>query len=540
MSSLVSEFLSGSYAPHGYCLLWQPELVWTHVVSDGLIALSYFSIPLALVSLLRRRPDVEFGKVIWLFAVFILACGSTHIMSIWNLWHGNYGLEAAIKAITAAASVTTALILWPLIPRVVAIPSPSQLQQANLELAASVGERDAALARLTAEIAQRERAEAALLQAQKIDAVGQLTGGIAHDFNNLLQAVKGNVELILQRAGDTDRVIRWAQNAQKGIERGTSLTAQLLAFSRTQRLELIAIDVNRVVAGVEELIARSLGPSINFSLHLGDEPGVVAADPTQLELAILNLAINARDAMPDGGDLTISTRRIVRDDAHGDLPAGPYVEIAVTDTGIGMPPDIAERALEPFFTTKDVGAGTGLGLSMAYGVAKQSGGTLEIDTRPGAGTTVAILLRVQADRADVPFAGGGDTSDTVPGPARPDMRIMVVDDDDAVRGFICEALTLIGYACTPIASPMDALEAIRQDPPDVLVLDFAMPQLNGAELARSVRAILPELRIVFVTGFADSAALDAVMDSRMAVLRKPFDAGALARLVAGDQPRAGG
>ncbi len=247
MLQALQAFISGRYEPHGYCLLWQPGLVWTHVISDGLIAAAYFSIPLALIQFVHRRRDVVFGWMLWLFALFILACGTTHVMGIWNLWHGDYGVEAIVKAITAAASVPTAILLWRLLPRALAIPTPSQLQRVNDQLRASIAERDHALRQVKAEIAQRERAESALLQAQKMDAIGQLTGGIAHDFNNLLQVVGGNLDLIRTRPGDGEKARRWAENALQGVARGAKLTGQLLAFSRAQRLELRPIELNGLI-----------------------------------------------------------------------------------------------------------------------------------------------------------------------------------------------------------------------------------------------------------------------------------------------------
>jgi signal transduction histidine kinase/CheY-like chemotaxis protein len=531
MFGFVQELLSGGYAPHGYCLLWQPSLIWTHVVSDLLIAGAYFSIPLALISLVRRRKDIAFGGVLWLFALFICACGSTHLMAVWNLWHGDYGAEAMIKALTAAASVPTAIILWPLIPRALAIPSPTQLQLANSELAAMVRERDGALAKLTAEIAQREQAEAALFQAQKIEAIGQLTGGIAHDFNNLLQAIGGNLDLIRRRASNSERVIGWAVNAMKGVQRGARLASQLLAFSRTQRLELKPVDIHRLIDGMGALIQTSIGPTIEFATEFDRQPCIAEADQTQLELALLNLAINARDAMVEGGRLTISTKN-VRIYSGDDLPAGEYCEIMVADNGEGMSEEVLRRALEPFYTTKDVGRGTGLGLSMAFGMAQQSGGALRLRSQPGVGTSVTILLR-KATAGEIPvYDDRGGHDEDLPRAVYHGIEVMIVDDDDDVRRVMSETLRGLGYAAPAFSNGASALRVMQQRRPDLLVLDFAMPDLNGAEVARQVRLLYPDLHIVFVSGFADSAKLDAVMDERSVMLRKPFETADLAQLVA--------
>ncbi|WP_404712118.1 response regulator [Sphingomonas sp. MMS24-J13] len=531
MSGFFNELLSGGYAPHGYCLLWQPELIWTHVIADLLIATAYFSIPLALISLVRRRQDIEFGGVLWLFALFICACGSTHVMAVWNLWHGDYGAEALIKAVTAAASVPTAILLWPLIPKALAIPSPSQLQLANAELAATVRERDRALANLTGEILQRETAEAALVQAQKIEAIGLLTGGIAHDFNNLLQAISGNLDLIRRRSDAPDRVAHWAENAMKGVARGTRLTGQLLSFSRTQRLELKAIDLHQLLAGMGSLIQSSVGPKTELITFLDPQPCVALADQTQLELALLNLTINARDAMPDGGRLIVSTR-IVSIERDEDLEPGDYCEIAVADNGAGMSEEVLERALEPFYTTKGLGRGTGLGLSTVFGMARQSGGTLRMTSQPGKGTTVTILLR-RAGSADLPADGESEISTIgLPRAPRHGIEVMVVDDDDDVRRVMTETLRGLGYAAPAYASGASALRALRERKPELLVLDFAMPDMDGAEVARQARELQPNLDIIFISGYADSAKLDAVMDDPSALLRKPFDVADLARMIA--------
>jgi signal transduction histidine kinase len=517
MGEFFRQFIDGRYAPHGYCLLWQPELVWTHVVSDTLIAAAYFSIPLALVHFIRRRRDMAFSGVFWLFALFILACGATHVMSIWNLWHGDYGVEAIVKAITAAASVPTAIALWVLIPKALAIPSPAQLRAANDELAALVAERDAALATLTAEIAQRERAEAALVQAQKIEAVGQLTGGIAHDFNNLLQAVSGNLELIRKKPEDSTRVARWAGNAASVVERGTRLTGQLLAFSRTQRLDRKVVNLARLLDGMRDLLARSLGPGVALGFDIDHDTCDVVADATQIELAVLNLAINARDAMPGGGTLTIALHGAT--DAAGRATA----EIIITDTGTGMTPDVAARALEPFFTTKRAGEGTGLGLSMAFGVARQAGGDLRIDTAEGRGTSVTLALPCSDEAAG---AEEPAVVRSMPAPVSP-RSVLLVDDDDDVRAALADAIEAAGHRCRQAANGQEGLALLVQDAPDVLVADYAMPGMTGAELVRRARALLPDLRVVFASGYADSAALDAAADERTVMLRKPFSADTL-------------
>lgn len=521
MFQLIANLLSGSYAPHGYCFLWQPELVWTHAVSDLLIAAAYFSIPLALISFVRKRRDVQFGWMIWLFAVFILACGTTHVLMAWNLWHGDYGVEAVAKAITAIASVPTAILLWRLIPVALLLPSPGELKAANDSLAALVVERDAALAKLRQEVDQRRRAEEALVQAQKIEAVGQLTGGIAHDFNNLLQAVSGNLELIKARLTDTERVNRWLDGAMQGVERGMKLTAQLLAFSRTQKLQVRPLRPDALVAGMLDLIERSIGPRVTIETRLQAGDHAVLGDATQLELAILNLAINARDAMPDGGNLTLATQVVDIGEGDVDLAPGRYVELRVVDTGHGMSAEIAARALEPFFTTKGIGRGTGLGLSMAFGVARQAGGTLRLESSPGVGTTVHVLMPVVAAPVDqVPEA---DDKRLLPSEFGSGRTLLVVDDDDPVRAVTVEMLTGLGFRCVEAAAGDDALRRFDKGGVDGAVLDYAMPGMNGAELAWALQARRADLPILFVSGYSDTAQLERVAGPTR-VLTKPFTA----------------
>ncbi|MGF1549898.1 MAG: response regulator [Sphingomonadaceae bacterium] len=524
MSSFWQRLFEGNgLAPHGYCLLWQPELIWTHVIADLLIAGAYFSIPVAIVRFVSRRHDLQFSWIFWLFALFILACGTTHLMGIWTLWNADYGWEALIKVVTAIASVGTAMVLWPLIPKALAIPSPLQLKQANVELSARVRERDVALGRLKDEMAERERAEAALLQAQKMEAVGQLTGGIAHDFNNLLQAIAGNLDLISRNPGDEESVRRWSDRARQAADRGSRLTAQLLAFSRTQKLELTPVPVAPLVADLKELLHRTMGQEIEIAARVEDERALVLADKTQLELALMNLLLNARDAMPGGGTASIAVRRRRVGEGHEELVPGDYVEIAVSDTGTGMEEEVAERAFEPFFTTKGVGKGTGLGLSMVYGIATQSGGSADIDTVAGEGTTVTLTLRRIGDAAEQDAEETRD-EEALAGEG----TVMLVDDDEDVRVSMQNTLEALGYDVICAASGQVALRLLAQTKPDLLILDFAMPEMNGAEVAQRVAQTHPDLPIIFATGYADSAALEKAVGPGAAVLRKPFRVGDLA------------
>lgn len=525
---MFDAFWNSSYQPHGYCLYWEPWLLWTHVVADAVIAFAYFSIPVALVILIRRRRDLEFGWIFWCFASFIMACGLTHIIAIWTMWQSVYGLEALVKVITALASIATAVVLWPLLPKAAALPSPAKLQAANAELAAMIAERDAVLEELRGQIAQRQQVEAALMQSQKLEAVGQLTGGIAHDFNNLLQAVAGNLELLSRKPDDPDKVVRWTGAALDAVERGRSLTGQLLAFSRRQRLQLTSVRIADLIEGSRDLIERAVAPLSRAEFAPIDPTLNVEADPLQLELAILNLAFNARDAMPEGGVLRISAKPRSGTVAP-DLPAGDYVALTVADTGTGMSPEVSARAVEPFYTTKGVGEGTGMGLSMAFGVLRQSGGSLVIESEEGKGTQITLLLKLaQTEPARVIGEVPADTT-------RIDLNgrlIALVDDDDQVRVTLADTLTLAGATVAQGSNGNQAIDLVRETSPELLIVDFAMPGMSGAEVIRRVRETNPSLPVLLVTGFADSATLDAVMGPEVTVLRKPFETRELLRSVA--------
>jgi PAS domain S-box-containing protein len=380
------------------------------------------------------------------------------------------------------------------------------------ELEAQVLERTEAL----------RRTEQALQQAQKMEAIGNLTGGIAHDFNNLLQGVTGSLDLIRRRPEATEKVQRWAAAGLQAAERGAKLTAQLLAFSRSQKLELKPLDVSALLLGMRDLLARTLGPAFDISIDAGDAALGVMGDETQLELAVLNLAINARDAMGDRGALAIAAHPYTSS-GDSDLPDGDYVELTVSDTGSGMPADVVARAFDPFFTTKGVGKGTGLGLSQVYGMARQAGGVARIRSAPGEGTTVSILLS-RTDPEPAQASDGVDGENVNDGIHA---KVLIIDDDPDVRRFLTDSLDALGYAVIEAHDGASGLTTLVNSVPDVMIVDYAMPGMTGAEVASKARSMRPNMPIVFASGYAETTALENVLDGNTQILRKPFRVGEL-------------
>ena len=376
------------------------------------------------------------------------------------------------------------------------------------------------------DIAERRRAEEMLRQSQKMEAIGQLTGGIAHDFNNLLTAVIGNLDMIRTRAAGNDRLQRMADNALEAARKGAKLSSQLLAFSRSQRMNVGPVDLAQLLGGMSGLLAQSVGPSVRVDVRVDEDARFVVSDANQLELALLNLAVNARDAMPEGGTLTIKARHV--EDTERRLP---HVELAVSDTGTGMTEEVRARAIEPFYTTKPTGQGTGLGLSQVYAVARESGGSLHIDSEPERGTTVRMMLPAGTPplvRTDVE----APPSTTVPGAqSREPTRVLVVDDDKLVRRFMAESLRSLQYHVTEAESGTQALATMERERFALLVVDFAMPGMNGADAARAAQERQPGIKVLMVSGYADSAAVEAALGTARQ-LRKPFDLAELGAAVA--------
>ncbi|WP_375421906.1 ATP-binding protein [uncultured Sphingomonas sp.] len=441
-------------------------------------------------------------------------------------------LERPVHGETLASAVNASLRVrrrqYEARGRLLALQSAEErLTNLNATLEARIVERTHELSRannqLLQEVAERERVQAALVQSQKMEAVGQLTGGIAHDFNNLLTVITGNLDLI-RRVAANERVDRYAGFASHAAERASKLTHQLLAFSRTQQMTLTSVPLNELVDNMTDLLDRTIGPQIERRRMLDPQAPFVVADAHQLELAVLNLAINARDAMPDGGTMTIATSSST--DAPEGLAPGRYGVISVSDTGTGIPPEIMSKVFDPFFTTKPVGKGTGLGLSQVFGISRQSGGTVQIDSGEGRGTTVRVWLPIAS--AELHEARTVDAGPLLADGAS--ARAMVIDDDDAVRHFIVEALELFGYGVGQAASGHEGLAMLRDNPPDLLIVDFAMAGMNGLEVAAAARAISPTLPIVLATGYADT---DETADPDVinTTLRKPFKIDDLSRAV---------
>jgi signal transduction histidine kinase len=425
------------------------------------------------------------------------------------------GEDGAVEGLFGACIETTARVM-----------AERRLRELNETLEQRVEDRTREL----------KRTEEALRQAQKMEAVGQLTGGIAHDFNNLLAGISGSLELLETRLtqgrlAETHRYIAVAQGAAR---RATILTQRLLAFSRRQTLDPRPTDVNKLVVGMEDLIRRSVGPDVDVAVVGADGLWLTKIDPSQLENSLLNLCINARDAMaPNGGRLIIATANTWLDERAArerDLSPGPYISLSVTDTGSGMAPEVIARAFDPFFTTKPLGEGTGLGLSMVYGFARQSGGQVHIRSEIGKGTTLDLYLPR--------LIGAADNVDDAPAPLDIERgageTVLIIDDEPSIRMLIAEVLQELGYTAIEADSGANGLRILQSDTRiDLLITDVGLPGgLNGRQVADAARLVRPDLKVLFITGFAENAVVaGGHLAAGMAVITKPFVLSALGQKV---------
>jgi signal transduction histidine kinase/CheY-like chemotaxis protein len=408
-----------------------------------------------------------------------------------------------------------------------------ELARLNAGLDDLVAERTA---QLEQQVAERQIAESRLHQAEKLDAIGHLTGGIAHDFNNMLAIITGSLDLAKRRLGGQGdaRIVSHIDNAANAADRAASLTHRLLAYARKQPLDPRRLDINALVGSVHALLERTLGEQVVVELQLDGDVWPCTVDQTQLETAIINLAVNARDAMPDGGKLMIETTNVTLDAAYAgqqeDLAPGDYVRIAISDTGLGMSPEVQARALDPFFTTKDVGKGTGLGLSQVYGFLKQSGGHLNLYSEQGKGTTVKLYLP-RAPELSGEEEPGSQTAMRFTPPQN--LTVLVVEDDDGVRAMARASLIELGFIVHDVDSPIEAVQLIENGLAiDLLFTDVVMPHMNGRQLADRLRESRPDLKVLYTTGYTRNAILhNGVIDSDVVLLVKPYSVDDLARKI---------
>ena len=518
--------------PHGACLLWKPELVWLNAISDALLAIAFFATAFVVGYFLWRRRDLTFRAVFGAFAVFVAACGVARLLSIVTLWVPAYNFEVFVKGFLALISlgITAGLLLS--LPRILVLPSRKQLAAANAALEEEIEHRRKAEA-MVRRFQEIEANEAQVRQAQKMEAIGQLTGGVAHDFNNILTVITGTIEILGDAVKDRPKLVQITDMISAAAARGADLTRHLLAFSRQQPLQPRNTDVNALVVDSARLLRPTLGEQIEIESMLSHDSSPALIDPSQLSTAILNLALNARDAMPDGGKLTLETRNVVLDENYpgmsSEIKPGNYVMVAVSDTGQGIPSSLLDKVFEPFFTTKDVGKGAGLGLSMVYGFVKQSNGHINIYSEEGHGTTVKLYLPAASGVPEAEVAEAG-----LSGGEHGDESILIVEDDALVREYVMTQIGRFGYHTMAAGNAAEAL-AIIDGPEhvDLLFTDVIMPGgLNGRQLATEAQKRRPDLKVLYTSGYTENAIVHhGRLDAGVLLLPKPYLSSDLARMI---------
>jgi signal transduction histidine kinase/CheY-like chemotaxis protein len=519
--------------PHGACLLWKPELIWINAVSDTLIAGALFTTAFVLgFYVWRRRSEVMFRGVFWALAIFAAVCGVTHLESILTLWVPAYDIEAVTKGVLALISLAVAAAMLLMRPRLLVLPTRIQLQQAYAALEEEVRQRHKAEA-MVQRFREIEATESQVRQAQKMEAIGQLTGGVAHDFNNLLTVITGTIEILGEAVKDRPHLVQITNMIGAAAARGADLTQHLLAFARRQPLQPRNVDVNAMVIEAARLLRPTLGEQIEVESMLAHDSHPALIDPSQLSTAILNLALNARDAMPDGGKLTLETKNVVLDENYAgmnsEVSPGNYVMIAVSDSGTGIPASLLEKVFEPFYTTKDVGKGSGLGLSMVYGFVKQSNGHIRIYSEEGHGTTVKLYLPQAPGVADALPAEAG-ASELEHG----DESILIVEDDALVREYVVTQIDRLGYDTLSAGNAAEALAIIdRPGRIDLLFTDVIIPGgMNGRQLAIEAQTRRPGLKVLYTSGYTENAIVHhGRLDAGVLLLAKPYLNSDLARMI---------
>jgi signal transduction histidine kinase len=506
--------MAGNYMAHGFSFLWNPPLVWLHVVSDILIGFAFLSIPLAMGYFLLKRRDLPFPRFFGIVALLIFACGLTYLLAAYTVYVPAYWLEGAVKAFTALLSILAAVLLVPLLPKALGLPS----------LATAMDDIKQLKGELEMQLEESRIKDSALRQAQKMESIGTLAGGVAHDFNNILSAITGYGHLTLMKMAKDDPLRLYVQNMLEAAERAAHLTKDLLLFGRKQITDRKPVDLNEIIRKVEKLLVRVIGEDIECKTLLHNAPLMVFADVHQIEQILMNFATNARDAMPGGGTFTITTESVRLEDefiaSHGYGRSGAYALVTVSDTGQGMDEETRQRVFEPFFTTKDVGKGTGLGLAVVYGIIKQHEGYINVYSEPGKGTTFSIYLPEIASGTST----GEETQEEGPLP-RGTETILLAEDAKPVRDLVKNVLEEFGYRVIAAVDGEDAVNKFlkNRDTIQLLLFDLVMPKKTGKEAYDEIKKIRPDIKVIFSSGYApDIIRQRARVDERMTVAFKPL------------------
>jgi signal transduction histidine kinase len=521
--------------PLGACLQWTPALIWLNAVCDSVATVAFLTTAFVLGFFVwRRRRDLipMFRIVFPVFALFIAVSGVTHLEQIFTLWVPVYSIEALTKAVLALLSVGITVIMVLMLPRLLVMSTRVQLQQAYAALEEEVRQRQKAEA-MVKRFQEIEANEAQVRQAQKMEAIGQLTGGVAHDFNNILTVITGSIEIVGEAVRHDPLLTQITEMIRAAASRGADLTQYLLAFARRQPLQPRATDVNAMVVDAARLLRPTLGEHVEIESMLAHDAAPALIDASQLSTAILNLALNARDAMPDGGKLTLETKNVVLDEAYArqnsEVKPGNYIMIAVSDTGQGIPQKLIEKVFEPFFTTKGIGRGSGLGLSMVYGFVKQSNGHVKIYSEEGHGTTVKLYL---PQAAGVPELPASET--TIAAGDHGDEFILIVEDDALVRDYVVTQISRFGYHTLAASNAAEGLKIINgPDRIDLLFTDVIIPGgMNGRQLAIEAMKRRPGLKVLYTSGYTENAIVHhGRLDAGVLLLAKPYVSSDLARMI---------
>jgi signal transduction histidine kinase/ActR/RegA family two-component response regulator len=562
MTDTIRRLLSeGNFMPHGMCYLWQPGVLGLHIVSDALITLAYFCISFALAYFVHKRKDLQFHWMFTCFAVFIVACGATHLLEIWVIWYPTYWLSGSIKALTALASLPTAILLLRLIPQALQLPSPSALRIANMDLEREVAVRKRAEAdtrelneRLEARVAERTReledanrilrqAQFTVMQQERLRALGEMASGIAHDINNALTPAALYSRLLLEKEANlSDEGRECLVDIHRSVQDVAHTVARLREFYRQREPQLLAapIQINRILEQVVELtrvrwcdMPQERGVVVDLEMLLEADPPRILGVESEIRDALVNLILNAVDAMPTGGKLTLRSHGVAAaraERAGATLPPRTQVRVEVCDTGVGMSEETRRKCLEPFFTTKGE-RGTGLGLAMVYGMVQRHLAEIEIESEPGKGTTFSLIF---AAAAAMPAA---DQDAAARRPAQ-SLRILWVDDDARTGKALQKVLEMDGHQVTAADGGQAGIDtfiaaAERGEPFTVVLADIGMPYVDGRKVAAAIKAASPQTPIVLVTGWGQTMRADDVLPLHVdRLLGKPPDIAELRSVLA--------